>query len=63
VGSGLVWVYKILVVIVEGEGAVSGVNLGHPIVTNGAFVASLCGSAYGDQAVVWRGEWGGPRHS
>jgi len=24
-------------VIVEGEGAVLGVNLGHPIVTNGAF--------------------------
>jgi len=27
------------VVIVEGEGAVFGMNLGHPIVTNGAFVA------------------------
>jgi len=26
-------------------------------------VASLCGSAYNDRAVVWRGEWGGPRHS
>jgi len=51
------------VVIVEGEGAVSGVNLGRPIVTNGAFVASLCGSAYRDRAVVWRGEWGGPWHS
>jgi len=23
----------------------------------------LCGSAYSNQAVVWRGEWGGPRHS
>ena len=33
------------------------------IVTNGEFVASLCGSAYSDRAVVWRGEWGGPRHS
>jgi len=27
------------VVIVEGEGAVLGVNLGHPIVTDRAFVA------------------------
>ena len=27
------------VVIVEGEGSVLGVNLGHPIVTNGDFVA------------------------
>jgi len=26
------------VVIVKGEGAVLGVNLGHPIVTNGDFV-------------------------
>jgi len=25
----------------------------------GEFVASLCGSAYSDRAVVWRGEWGG----
>ena len=33
-------------VIVEGEGAVSEVNLRHPIVTNGDFVASLCKSAY-----------------
>jgi len=32
-------------VIVEGEGAVWGVNLRRPIVTNGDFVASLCGSA------------------
>jgi len=40
-----------------------GVNLRHPIVTNWEFFASLCGSAYGDRAVVWRGEWGGPRHS
>ena len=38
-------------------------NLLRPIVTNGDFVASLCGSAYSDRAVVWRGEWGGPRHS
>jgi len=50
------------VVIVEGEGAVWGVNLQRPIVTNGDFVASLCGSAYSDRAVVWRGVWGGPRH-
>jgi len=34
-----------------------GVNLRHPIVTNGDFVATLCGSAYSDRAVVWRGEW------
>jgi len=27
------------VVIVEGEGAVLGVNVGHPIVSNGDFVA------------------------
>jgi len=38
-------VYEILVVIVQGEGAVSGVNLQRPIVTNGDFVASLGGSA------------------
>jgi len=47
-------------VIVEGEGAVLVVNLRRPIVTNGDFVASLCGSAYSDRAVVWHGEWGGP---
>jgi len=49
-------------VIVEGEVAVWGVNLRRPIVTRGEFVASLCGSAYSDRAVLWRGEWGGPRH-
>jgi len=38
-------------------------NLRRPIVTNGDFVASLCGIAYRDRAVVWCGEWGGPRHS
>ena len=32
------------VVIVKGEGAVLGVNLEHPIVANGDFVAQLCGS-------------------
>ena len=37
-------------------------NLRHPIVTIRDFVASLCESAYNDRAVVWRGEWGGPRH-
>jgi len=40
-----------------------GVNVRHPIVTSGDFVASLRRSAYSDGAVVWRGEWGGPRHS
>ena len=35
-------------------------NLRRPIVTNGDFVASLCGSAYSDRAVVWHGEWVGP---
>jgi len=45
------------------KGTVLGMNLGHPILTNGAFVASLCGSAYSDRAVVWQGEWGGRRHS
>jgi len=38
------------------------VNLRRPITTNGDFVASLYGSAYSDRAVVWRGQWGGPRH-
>jgi len=33
------------VVIVEREGAVLWVNLGRPTVTNGNFVAYLCGSA------------------
>jgi len=47
----------------RGRGSL-GVNLRNPIViTNGDFVASLCESAYNDRAVVWRGEWGGPRHS
>jgi len=32
------------VVIIEGEWAVLGVNLGHPIITNGVFVAQLCDS-------------------
>jgi len=41
----------------------SGGEFAGPIVTNGDFVASLCGTAYSDQAVIWRGEWGGPRHS
>ena len=39
----------------RGRGSL-GVNLWHPIVTNGDFVASLCGSAYSDRAVVWCGE-------
>jgi len=46
----------------RGRGSL-GVNLRRPIVTNGEFGASLCGIAYSDRAVVWRGEWGGPRHS
>jgi len=46
----------------RGRGSL-GVNLRHPIVTNGDFVASLCGSAYSNRAVVWQGEWDGPRHS
>jgi len=33
------------VVIIEEEGSVLAVNLGHPIVTNGDFVAQLYGSA------------------
>jgi len=36
------------VVIVEGEGAVLGMYLGHLIASNGAFVAYLCGSACSD---------------
>jgi len=42
------------------EGAVLGVNLRRPIVTNGDFVALLCRSASSDRVVVWSGEWGGP---
>jgi len=38
------------------EGAVLGVNVGRPIVTNGAFVAKLCGIVSTDRPVVWRGE-------
>jgi len=40
-----------------------GVNVWRSIVTNGKFVASLCRSAQSNRAVIWRGEWGGPRHS
>ena len=47
-------------VIVEGEWAVWGMNLRCPIVNNGEFVVSLCGSAYSDRAVIWHGEWVGP---
>jgi len=47
----------------RGERSSLRVNVGRPIVTNGEFVASLCGSAYSNRAVVWRGEWDGPRHS
>ena len=46
----------------RGRGSL-GLNLQRPIVTNGDFVASLCGSAYSDRVVVWHDEWGGPRHS
>ena len=35
----------------KGRGSL-GVNLRRPIITNGEFVASFCGSAYSDQAVV-----------
>jgi len=43
------WVYRLLdgVVIVEGEGAVLGVNLGRPIVTNGDFVMRLFPNYFG----------------
>jgi len=47
----------------RGRGSLGGLNMRRPIITNGKFVASLCGSAYSDRAVVWHGEWGGPRHS
>jgi len=36
------------VVIVEGEGAVSGVNLGRPIVINGAFATRLFSNYFAD---------------
>ena len=48
---------------VRGSLELWGVNLRRPIVTKGEFVASLCENAYSDPAVVWRGEWSGPRHS
>ena len=38
-GVGRGWMYYMGVVIVLGKGAVLGVNLGRPIVTNGDFVA------------------------
>ena len=47
-------------VIVEGEGAVLAVNVGHPIVTNGDFVAYLCESDvlfpnyFGEDLLSWR---------
>ena len=45
--------------------AVLGLNLLRPTVTNGDFVAQLCGSACSNQADVWGGEkvTGYPRHS
>jgi len=45
-------VYQMGVVIIKGEGVVFWVNLGHPIVTSGDFVAYLCGSAYSNRAVI-----------
>jgi len=44
------------------KGEVLWVNLGHPIVANGDCVAQLRRSLWTDWAVIWRGEWGGPRH-
>jgi len=38
----------------RGRGSL-GVNLLCPIITNDDFVASLCGSANSDRAIVWRG--------
>ena len=49
--------------IVEGEGTVLGVESGSSHCNQWDSVASLCGSVYSDRAVVWHGEWGGPRHS
>jgi len=46
----------------KGKGQFGG-EFAASLVTNGEFVASLCGSAYSNRAVIWRGEWGGPRHS
>ena len=40
VGSVERWVYLMRVVIIEGEGAILGVNLEHPIVTNRAMWSS-----------------------
>jgi len=48
------------VVIIKREWAVLGVNLGRPVVTIGAFVAYLCGSAYSDRAVICGSEWVSP---
>jgi len=36
----------------RGRGSL-GVNLRRPIITNGDFVASLCGIAYSDRTVIW----------
>jgi len=40
------------VVIVEGEGAVFGVNLGHPIVTNGDFATRLFPNYFGQYMLL-----------
>jgi len=40
------------VVIVEGEGAVFGVNFGASDCKNGVFVVYFCRSPYSDRAVV-----------
>ena len=48
------WVYRLLdgVVIVEGEGAVLGVNLGRPIVTSGDFATRLLAIHFGQDLLL-----------
>jgi len=42
---------------VAGEGAVWGVNVGHPIVTNGDFVAELFSAVKGGDAALLKLLW------
>jgi len=43
--------------IVEREGAVLGVNVGHRLLTNGDFVAQLCERVWIDWDVMWSGRF------
>ena len=45
------------VAVVEGEGAILAVNVGHPIVTNGDFVAQLFSAVRGGDAALPKLLW------